>query len=151
MAKAGDQAKKALVKQIGKAVGKRVAKGAAKINPAECLRELAKAFFDYKKVTQQEKSTRRKWEAWEKVHLEKIRVQRKILFKYLDSHYKERKMIFSRQFDALDKAISSKDTQRIGFVLHSIVELGKTSPFEKFLTPDAVDRMLEDPNQEPEF
>ena len=115
-------------------------------NPLASIETMFCAYTEYLKVAEQEKTKRREINAEEKTQLAKIKATRDALITYLDKSFDERKHNFQLLFNQLDKAMENGENQQVAFLLESIVQLGKSSPFQDLADTAKVKGYIEDPN-----
>ncbi|QYX32323.1 hypothetical protein [Sphaerospermopsis torques-reginae] len=115
---------------------------------AQTLRAIVEAYTEYKIVAEEEKTKRRGIAAWEKATITKIKADRDILLKYLESSFDERAKNFSFLFEKVDQAIAAGDNNQLTLALHSITEIAKSSPFKDFANLQSVTAALDDPDHE---
>ena len=72
----------------------------------------------------------------------KINAVSALLKDYLDKTFDERSLIFAEQFKALDRAMSTDNTEAIGMVLNSINSLASQSPFKNLADINQVQQSL---------
>ena len=116
--------------------------------PTECLREIASAYSEYRRIAAQEETKRREIEAWEKEAITKINAQRDVLMTYLNRSFDERADNFRALFDVVDRAIAVDNNEQLALALHSITEIAKSSPFKELANLASVRKALDDPNHE---
>lgn len=138
-------------KVVGKVTKGALGKGVAAVNPMDVLKEITKAYTEYKRVKETEKTKRREITSWERTNIERIRSQRQILLRYLDLSFDERRKNFERMFNVLDECVRKGDLQSLAATLESVVDLAKSSPFKELATGESVRALLEDPNRSIEF
>jgi len=140
-----------IVKQSTKALATKGPKAAAKvcaaINPMEVIRDVVKAYGDWKKVKYENEVKRSKIKSWEKVSLEKIRVQRDIFMTYLDLSFDERRGNFKSYFKVLDRAVKKQEIQIVTETLSAIVKLAESNPFKDLSSVTNFRKTLKDRNQ----
>lgn len=120
----------------------------AGVDAAQTLRAIVEAYTEYKIVAEEEKTKRRGIEAWEKATINKIKADRDVLIKYLESSFDERAKNFSFLFEKVDQAIAEGDNHQLTLALHSITEIAKSSPFKDFANLQSVTAALDDPDHE---
>jgi hypothetical protein len=116
------------------------------VSPAQCLNEVVRAWTEYLKIKEQEKTKRSEIEDWEKLMLAEIKAKRDFLIGYLDSSFDERATNFESLFQTVDRAMSSDDNQQLYLTLHAIVELARSSPFKDLTDLATVKAALDDPD-----
>jgi hypothetical protein len=121
------------------------------INPAQCLNDVVRAWTDYLKIAEEEKTKRGEIEVWEKVTLAEIEAKREFLIGYLDRSFDERATNFQFLFQTIDRAMSAGDNQQLGMTLNAIVELARSNPFKDLADLSSVKAALDDPDYVWEF
>lgn len=112
----------------------------------DSLAQVVRAYTDYLKVAEEEKTKRREIQAWEKTELAKIKAIRVSLITYLDKSFDERQKNFQMLFTLIDKAMETGDNKKLASLLDSLVELGKSSPFKDLADTTKVKAYLDDPD-----
>lgn len=113
--------------------------------PAQCLNDIVRSLTEYGKILEEEKTRRRKIDAWENANLAEIKAKRDFLISYLEHSFDERDKNFQSLFQVADQAIFSGDNQRLSLAIHAIVELAKSSPFKDFADLSTIKAALDDP------
>ena len=142
--------KKELI-QLGKGKIQKYKKGSEALNPLEAIQILTKEIKEYKIVAEQEKTKRKNITAWENTTLEKIKSQKEIILKYLDSSFDERKSNFESLFAWLDKSLDSNNTEQMGIVLNTILDLAKSSPFKDIMNNEKLQDFIDDKKMDMEL
>jgi len=101
-----------------------------KVNPLETLQALTKAFEEYARVVETERTKRRQIAADERIAIESLRLKRDLFMEYLARSFDERRSNFEQLFARLDQAIEDGDKATSGSALIAIVDLAKSSPFK---------------------
>jgi len=70
------------------------------------------------------------------VQIEQIRAQKEFLMNYLEKTFDERRSIFSKEFEVLDKALETGNTAIMAQCLNSITALAQSSPFKALTDAD---------------
>lgn len=106
------------------------------------LEMVVRAFADYKKVVEVERTRRDLIAARREVELERIRSQRHLLESYLQQVFAERREIIAGLFERLDQGLDSGNDALIQQCLGGIVAVAGQSPLK-----DALDlmRAMDDP------
>ena len=133
-----------VAKAAGRAFSKVAGKVVVAVNPVDVLRDITNAVSDYKKVKAQEQTKRRGIEAWESVTLETVRAKRDIMLKYLEASFDERRNNFDLLFVALDRALTSNQTDQLAPILQSIILLSQESPFKALTNSESVQAFMVD-------
>ena len=106
---------------------------------------------EVEKFREVQKSKRAAIEAEKQVIITKLDVQKKLLIKYLDETFDERKENFKKLFDVIDDALIKGNIQQLAMGLDSVNKLAKSSPFKDLANIDQVGKALEDKNHEWDF
>jgi len=106
---------------------------------------------EVEKFREVQKTKRAAIEAEKQVVITKLNVQKKLLMKYLDETFDERKENFKKLFDVIDDALIKENIQQLAMGLNSVNELAKSSPFKDLANIDQVGKALEDKNHEWDF
>lgn len=118
---------------------------------SQCIQQILFAYSEYKKVALEEKTKREGIAAWERVTLEKIKSQRKLLLSFIDRSFEERARNFEYLFSLADQAIASQNNKELSLVLEKITELAKTSPFQDLTDVSSVQAALSNPDHKWQF
>jgi hypothetical protein len=94
----------------------------------EGLKMLVEAYQENVRISEIERTKREEIQALKEVEIEKIRKNAKILKKFLDESFKERRENFDKFFNSLDKALEQNNIEAIATIAGSIVDIAKTSP-----------------------
>lgn len=111
----------------------------------DTLKQLAENAIEAVKYCEEQETERERIRAQRDREIEIIRAQRDMIMAYLDKTFDERRMIFNKQFDVLDKAISKGDTQLVSMTLENINQLAASSPFKALADIHNVQNTLEQP------
>lgn len=117
-------------------------------NPIDVLntiKQLGERAVEAVKYCEEQETERERIRAQRDREIEIIRAQRDMIMSYLDKSFDERRMIFDKQFKALDKAISNGDIQLVSVTLESINQLAASSPFKALADIQSVKGALEQP------
>lgn len=120
-------------------------------NPKEIISAFTNIVNIAGKTTQFEEyqiTKRKKIAADRDIVIKQIEDNSKIIMKYLDLAFDERKENFKKMFSTLDKAISTGNTEIVVCTLDSIVKLASSSPFKDLGNIKEVQKNLEDKNHE---
>ena len=116
-------------------MGKKVSipgSGAVPVNPVaaagDSLKMLVDAWSSYKQTVEVETTKRAAIQAWRDTKLAQLENQRRVLEDYLAHAFKERSVMISGFFNALDHGIKSGDSQLINSSLGAILAIAKESP-----------------------
>lgn len=122
--------------------------------PSEAIsivKNLAQIKGEVEKFREIQKTKRDAINAKKEIYLEKIQLQKKLLLKYLNDTYDERKESFKKYFEVIDDAIKKDNTQQLALGLNSINELAKSCPFKNLENLNQVGRALQDDGHEWDF
>ncbi len=123
-----------------------VGKVLALVDVLGMIEDLGNSYFECAKHRETEITRRAEIQANRDVALQMIEAKRAAVIFYLEQAFKERESNFKILFEVVDKAVESGNTQQLAIAMTSITELAKTSPLKEFLTPEATERALADPN-----
>jgi hypothetical protein len=113
------------------------------VDPLETLKTVVNGYTDYLKFAEQEKTKRREIKANERVKLDEIRAKRGIIMSYLEKSFDERKDNFGKLFKLLDAAFEKDNSEAMGNILNSIVDLATSSPFKDLASISSVRELKE--------
>jgi hypothetical protein len=119
----------------------------ANVNPFEVVQTMVEYADRWVAEVQRAKTDRAEIEAWEAVQTKKIHAQETVLLKALDLTFDERRENFRRLFDGLDTAMAAGDAAQAAFVLESITDLAKASPFKELANLEIIVAELKRPDQ----
>lgn len=125
-----------MIKKISK-VGTKITKHISPVQAVEGFTTIYKTITEYKTNKEKHKTLRKNIEIEKDIELERIKTQKEILLKYFEEIFQERKEIYKKQFDLLDKGIETQNIEMIQIACSSIITLAKDSPLkelEKFRT-----------------
>lgn len=120
-------------------------------NPEEVARALMTLQMvanDTVKYVEEQETKREEIKAKRDIAIEKIKVIREAINNYLDKTFDERKEIFSKQFECVDEALKSNNTELLAISLNSINSLAAQSPFKALADLKSVQNQLLDDNTE---
>lgn len=133
-----------LADDINSALTKTRAKG--KLTPADVV-DMTKLFIDKSaevaKFCEEQKTKRTLIRAQTQVAIHQIDTVRDFLKDYLERTFDERRRIFDKEFEIVDKCLATGDTQTLAVSLNSITELAKSSPFKALADLGSVRKTLE--------
>ena len=89
---------------------------------------LLEAFVDWRKSAGEQKTIRRQIEIEGRVRLERIRMECRLLDKYLKETFDERRMVLDKLLSVLDRALAEKDTRCLEIAVTGIVEVSRSNP-----------------------
>lgn len=100
---------------------------------------LFNSYLDYKKLVEEEKTKREYIQASKEVYIAKVENTRKVIEKYLDLTFSERRENLDNFFKILEKGIEEKDTKAMEIALCGINTIVSTSALKdvKQLLQDA--------------
>ena len=105
------------------------------VNPFQVIKDVTKAYSDYKIIREQEVTRR-----------QSIQANREIILTYLELSFDERETNFKKLFEVLDGAIEKDNIQVIAGTLNAITDLAKSSPFKDLANLSQVRQLTQDPN-----
>lgn len=120
-------------------------------NPEEVIRALMTlqtVANDTIKYVEEQETKREEIKAKRDIAIEKIKIIREAINNYLDKTFDERKEIFSKQFECVDEALKSNNTELLAISLNSINSLATQSPFKALADLKSVQNQLLDDNTE---
>lgn len=134
-----------LANDINTALVKVKAKG-GKVSPADMV-DMTKLFIeksaDVAKFCEEQKTKRAQIRAKTQVAIHKIDTVRDFLKDYLQRSFDERRQIFDKEFEVVDKCLATGDTQALAIALNSITNLAQSSPFKALADLGTVRKTLE--------
>ena len=120
-----------LSNEIGTALTK--AKSRGKFGPAQMV-EMTNLFInksaEVAKFCEVQKTKRAQIRAQAEVAIHQIDAIRDVLKDYLERSFDERRKIFDKEFEVVDKCLANGDTQALAVTLNSITALAQSSPFK---------------------
>lgn len=120
-----------LSNEIGTALIK--AKSGGKFGPAQMV-EMTNLFInksaEVAKFCEVQKTKRAQIRAQAEVAIHQIDAIRDVLKDYLERSFDERRKIFDKEFEVVDKCLANGDTQALAVTLNSITALAQSSPFK---------------------
>jgi len=120
-----------LTNDIGSAL--MTVKKTGKIGPAQMV-EMTKLFIDKSaevaKFCEVQKTKRVQIRSQAQVAIHQIDAIRDVLKDYLERSFDERRKIFDKEFEVVDKCLANGDTQALAVTLNSITALAQSSPFK---------------------
>ena len=120
-----------LSNEIGTALIK--AKSGGKFGPAQMV-EMTNLFInksaEVAKFCEVQKTKRAHIRAQAEVAIHQIDAIRDVLKDYLERSFDERRKIFDKEFEVVDKCLANGDTQALAVTLNSITALAQSSPFK---------------------
>ena len=123
-------------------------------SPAEALSvvdNLTQIAGEVKKFREVQKTKRAAIEAEKQAVITKLHLQKKLLMKYLDETFDERRENFKKLFEVIDDALVKDNIQQLAVGLNSVNELANSSPFKDLANINQVGKALEDENHEWDF
>ncbi|MBR6283012.1 MAG: hypothetical protein IKR25_01790 [Muribaculaceae bacterium] len=121
------------------------------MNPSDVLgaiKAIANAARDAQKFSEIQETKREKIRAQRDADIAMIRAQRDAIVLYLERTFDERRAIFQKQFDIVDKAIERGDNQMLSLALQQINDLAASSPFKALTDSASLQRQLLTPGTE---
>ena len=116
------------------------------VNPFQVIKDVTKAYSDYKIIREQEVTRRQSIQANKETVLREIEAKREIILTYLELSFDERETNFKKLFEVLDGAIEKDNIQVIAGTLNAITDLAKSSPFKDLANLSQVRQLTQDPN-----
>lgn len=117
-----------------------------KPGPAQML-ELTRFFVDKSaevaKFCEEQKTKRAAIRANAQVAIRQIDSMRMLLQDYLDKSFDERRMLFARQFEIVDKCLATGNVQALAVSLDAITNLATSSPFKALADIKGVQNAIE--------
>lgn len=121
-----------------------VSKG--KPGPAQMV-EMTKFFIDKSaevaKFCEEQRTKRAEIRANAQVAIHQIDAVREFLQSYLDKTFDERRMLFAKEFEFVDKCLATGNVQALAVSLNAITELAKSSPFKALADIKSVKNAIE--------
>ncbi len=134
-----------LANDINTALVKVKAKG-GKVSPADMV-DMTKLFIeksaDVAKFCEEQKTKRAQIRAQAQVAIHQIDTIRDFLKDYLQRSFDERRHIFDKEFEVVDKCLETGNTQALAVTLNSITNLAQSSPFKALADLGSVRKTLE--------
>ena len=103
---------------------------------------------DVAKFVEEQQTKREAIRAHSNIVIAKINTVSDIIKTYLDKTFDERKAIFEKQFQCVDRALETGNIEMLSMSLGSINHLAASSPFKALSDLGTVKAMLNDPNAE---
>ena len=104
-----------------------------KPGPAQMV-EMTKFFIDKSaevaKFCEEQRTKRAEIRARAQVAIHQIDAVREFLQSYLDKTFDERRMLFAKEFEIVDKCLATGNVQALAVSLNAITDLAKSSPFK---------------------
>ena len=120
-----------------------------KVSPLEMvdlINKFVDASRDVAKFTEVQKTKRVAIRSAAEVKIKEIDTMRNIIQLYLEKTFDERRLIFEKQFQCVDKALETGDIKLLAISLNNITDLAKSSPFKALSDIGQVKNILEDKN-----
>lgn len=118
----------------------------AKVDKGTAALELLNTFVDKTNETvrfiEEQETKRTVIRNVAKVRIAEINAMRDCFKTYLDKTFDERRYLFQREFDALDKALEKGNVESVAFILDNITDLAKSSPFKNLSDFNYVQKQL---------
>lgn len=119
-------------------------------NPQQCLAALNEIYSvadETIRYCEEQETKRETIRAERDVAIAKIKEMGELVKAYLEKTYDERLAIFTKQFDAIDVAISSGNVEMLAGTLNSMNALASSSPFKNLADISSVQQGLIDQNE----
>lgn len=100
------------------------------------------------KFVEEQKTKREAIRAHSSMVIARINAVSDLIKVYLDKTFDERKVIFEKQFECVDRALETGNIEMLSMSLGSINHLASTSPFKALSDLTAVKTMLQNPDAE---
>ena len=117
-----------------------------KPGPAQMV-EMTKFFIDKSaevaKFCEEQRTKRVEIRANAQVAIHQIDAVREFLQSYLDKTFDERRMLFAKEFEIVDKCLATGNVQALAVSLNAITELAKSSPFKALADMKSVKNAIE--------
>ena len=117
-----------------------------KPGPAQMV-EMTKFFIDKSaevaKFCEEQRTKRAEIRARAQVAIHQIDAVREFLQNYLDKTFDERRMLFAKEFEIVDKCLATGNVQALAVSLNAITDLAKSSPFKALADIKSVQNAIE--------
>ena len=117
-----------------------------KPGPAQMV-EMTKFFIDKSaevaKFCEEQRTKRVEIRANAQVAIHQIDAVREFLQSYLDKTFDERRMLFAKEFEIVDKCLATGNVQALAVSLNAITDLAKSSPFKALADIKSVKNAIE--------
>lgn len=114
--------------------------------PAQMV-EMTKFFIDKSaevaKFCEEQRTKRAEIRARAQVAIHQIDAVREFLQSYLDKTFDERRMLFAKEFEIVDKCLATGNVQALAVSLNAITDLAKSSPFKALADIKSVRNAIE--------
>lgn len=114
--------------------------------PAQMV-EMTKFFIDKSaevaKFCEEQRTKRAEIRARAQVAIHQIDAVREFLQSYLDKTFDERRMLFAKEFEIVDKCLATDNVQALAVSLNAITDLAKSSPFKALADIKSVRNAIE--------
>lgn len=114
--------------------------------PAQMV-EMTKFFIDKSaevaKFCEEQRTKRAEMRARAQVAIHQIDAVREFLQSYLDKTFDERRMLFAKEFEIVDKCLATGNVQALAVSLNAITDLAKSSPFKALADIKSVRNVIE--------
>ena len=114
--------------------------------PAQMV-EMTKFFIDKSaevaKFCEEQRTKRAEMRARAQVAIHQIDAVREFLQSYLDKTFDERRMLFAKEFEIVDKCLATGNVQALAVSLNAITDLAKSSPFKALADIKSVRNAIE--------
>lgn len=105
---------------------------ASKVNPLDALNNIANHVGEWQKIKEEEKTKRQAISSQRDVMVESIRAERDTFIKALELNYQDRAFVYTKSFEALDKALESGNIEIAQGAMSMILEQIKNNPLPSF-------------------
>ena len=91
---------------------------------------LISAYKDNHKVTEEQRTARENIRATRDISIENIKAQKEVMLDYFNQVFSEKKDLYQKYFDRLDKGIETNNIELIQTMASSIVTIAMDSPLK---------------------
>lgn len=102
------------------------------VNPLDAINNIANHVSKWQETKEREKTNRHAISAKRDVLIESIRADRDMFIQALEMNYRERAVVYSGLFKALDSALESGNVEFAALAMGGIVEQIKNNPLPSF-------------------
>lgn len=117
-----------------------------KLGPAQVLamtKFLVDKSAEVAKFCEEQRTKRAEIRARAQVAIHQINAVREFLQDYLDKTFDERRMLFAKEFEIVDKCLATGNVQALAVSLNAITDLAKSSPFKPLADIKSVKNAIE--------
>lgn len=113
----------------------------------DALQQIVEGLRECVTTHQVETTKRTRIQAYETTEVAKIKAAEDVLHAYFERAFAERRDLFHGLFERLDRALDSGDSESLGVVARSLVDVAKSSPISDIGDLGQIRAALDDPNQ----